>query len=459
MSALQNLLSRLKSLRQRQFFKDTVVLQASTLVQGATYFITSVLTKQYLGLHEMGRWVSVRELFMFAYFFVSMGVVNATVSRYSEAVGRQDRQAGVQTLAAMLKVGGLCALLVLVLGFTLGPSASEYFFHDREIGWWAAILSISGLFEVLRGITVAALQGTRQMREYAWFDITTNTLRVFIVWAALAWGYGLPGVVVAFLVHMLLAGALALWWYHKARDGHAKLAPPPLSEVLAAVPRAKVGHIFGVGYLLALNKGMNTLVPRIGMLVIPAVGVAAASTKAFEDNAAYSIGHVLSWGLGLAMAGVTQTLLPALGLKVGAGQVPFDQLGGYLRRISLWTGTAMAAVTLLSVIPVYFVIHKVYGADAGDAFEYYLWLASGNLFLGFAVVVDAFYIYSGKLKQAIPWNFLMAAIALAGIAWGAHAFGPIGVAAASGLCRGLALFHLVYIWVYFRRAKARSRSP
>ena len=450
-------MKKVLALRHKQFVKDTVVLQAASLVQGATYFVTSVLTERGLGMHELGRWVTSREMYSIAYFFMSMGLVNATVARYSESVGRQDRKGCVDALAAMLKVGLCSSALVLLLGFTLGPWAGARWYEDRSIGVYAAWLCVSGLFEVVRGLTVAALQGTRQMREFAWFDMCTNVLRVGVVGLVLALDLGVPGLVGAFLVHMVIAGIVALRFYARARDGHAKLAPPPLSEVAAAVPHASVKHIFNLGLLLALNKSMNTLVPRFGMLLIPALGVAVSSDKAFTDNAAYSIGHVLSWGLGLALTGVTQTLLPAVGLKLGA-DVPFEKLGGYLRRISLWTGGAMAAATLLSVPFAWLVIHYAY-ADAADAFEFYLLLASGNLFIGFTVVVEAFLIYSGRLRKAIRWNFLLAALALAGIVLAGRWWGPKGTAAAAGLCRGFALFHLVYIVLFFRRAKARALHP
>jgi O-antigen/teichoic acid export membrane protein len=442
-----------------RFVRDAFVLQVAMGFQAATYLLTSVLTEKYLGLEDLGRWVTSREMFALAYFFVSTGIVNATVSRYSEAVGRQDRRQAVDVLAAMLKIGGLSSLLVLALGFGLGPWAGERWYGDRAVGEFAAILCIAGLFEVVRGVTVAVLQGTRQMREFAWFEITTTSLRVAIVWGALASGLGLPGVVGAFLVHMLFASCMALVFYRRAGRGPAKLAPPPLRDVVAAIPRAPLGHVFGIGYLLAINKSMNTLVPRFGMLFIPTLGVLLDSqAEAFQRNGEYSIGWVLSWGLGMAMGAVTQTLLPALGLRLGSTGVPFDQMGGYLRRISLATGAFMAVSTVAFTPIAWLVIRYGYGADAIGAFPYFLWLASGNLLIGFTVVVESFYIYSGKLRQAVAWNFLLASVALAMIVVGGRLYGPLGVAAGAGLCRGVVLFHLVYIGFYFRRARRRRNQ-
>ncbi len=451
-------MKRLLDLRHRQFVKDAVVLQLATLVQVGTYFATSVLTARYLGETHFGRWNTAREIYQMAWFLVSMGVVNATVSRYSESVGRQDRRGCVDALAASIKIGSVTSVAVLLLGFVLGPWIAREYYSDEQVGWYGAILCIAGLFEVVRGLTVAALQGTRQMREFAWFDITTNSLRVVIVWAALESGWGIPGVIAAFLVHMLVAGLMALRWYARARDGHAKLAPPPLREVLAAVPRAPVRQLFGLSYLLALNKSMNTLVPRLGLLLIPALA-AITPDDAFRKNGHYAAANNLAWGLGLAMTGVVQTLLPALGLKLGQTDVPFERLGGLMRRISLLAGGLMVVATLISVPVMYLVIRVFYGEAYLDSFDLYLWLTSGNLFIGFAVIIEPFYIFSGRLKAAIPFNFVMAGLHAAGIVVGGQLWGPIGVAAAAGLGRAFAGFHLVYIWVYFRRAARRRGGP
>jgi hypothetical protein len=71
-------------------------------------------------------------------------------------------------------------------------------------------------------------------------------------------------------------------------------------------------------------------------------------------------------------------------------------------------------------------------------------------------VIDAFYIYSGRLKFAVRVNFLLAGLALGRILLGGKLYGPIGVSARVGLCDAMGLFHLVYMWLYFRRARARN---
>lgn len=435
--------------RQRRFVRDTLVLQAATFIWGGTYFVTSVLTAHYLGDEQLGRWATAREIFMFAYFLLNLGVVTATVSYYSEAMGRQDRAASINALAAMLKLGTMTAVSIVALGWFLGPIAGAHFYDDPQVGRFASVLCVAGLFEVVRGLAVTAMQGTRQMRAYALYDITTNVLRAVIVWGVLAAGWGVPGVVGAFVVQTLLAALIGLRFYAAARRADPSIAPPPIGEVLAAVPGANIGHIFGRSLLLAMNKSINTLVPRSGMLLVPAYAT-------FRDNGHYSIAYVLSWALALAMRAVTQTLLPTLGLKMGQEKLTIEKMGGLLRRVSLVSGGLMILATLLSVPIMYLVIQWFYGVEFEGSFPLFLWLVSGNLFIGFTVIADPFYIYSGRLRHSVMLNVLIGTIALLGIFLGGELYGPMGVAAAAGLCHVLPFVHLVYIWVYFRRARRRT---
>ena len=443
------------ALRERKFARDTLVLQVATFVQAGSYLLTSVLTKRYLGMHEMGRWSSARDMFSMAYLFVTMGLVSAAVTRYAEGMGRGDRRACVQALAAMTKIGLAAAVLVTGAAFLLAPLIAEHAYRDRQVGQFAAILCAAGMFEIVRNLTVVALQGTRQMREYSLFDIVSSLARIGLVFGVLAAGLGVDGVVWAFVAHMTFAGGLALRFYGRARRGDPRLAPPPLAEVLAAVPGAHVGDLFGISYLMALNKGINILLPLAGGLLIPGMAALQTSGEAFKTGAAYKIGYVLSWGLGLAMTGVTQALLPALGLKIGA-EAPVDRLGHLFKKVSLTAGFLMIGMTILSLPVMYLVVTVLYGAGAEDSFLYYVVLTAGNLFIGFNTVIDSFYIYTRRLKFAVAANCGLGLLGLMAIYAGGRLYGPIGVTGAVALCDALGLFHLVYMWRYFRLARARE---
>ena len=443
--------ARLAAFKRRKFVRDTLVLQLGNVLQSGTYFITSVLTARLLGRLELGRWSTSRELYMFVYFMVSMGLTNACVSRYSQAKGAGDEDAAVESLAALLKLGLLMASLVAALGFFLAPWAASHFYDDRSVGHVTAILCFGSLGEVLRSLTLAVLNGTRQMKRYVMFDGVTNVLRVGLVGTALFVSRTSEAVAWAFLSHAVLSGLLGLVTYQRTRALDPRLAPPPLGRVFAAVPSARLSDIFGLSALLALSKAMNTVVPRLGPILIPWLAVDA--TTGFKANGAYQVGMVLTMVLSGGVGAIANNLLPTLGLKMGGSDVSIAELGKTLRRLSLYSGGLTVAATLVSLPIMWVVIHLFYGSEYVDSFEYYCLLVTGNLFIGFAVIVEPFYIYARRMHIHVAQSLVYATLAIAGIATATREYGPKGAALAGGLCKVFVLFHLVYIWWFFRRSR------
>ena len=182
---IKRLVRGVKKAHKKKFVRDTLVLQASTIVQNGTYLLTSVLTARHLGTELYGKWNTSRELYMFGFFMVSMGLTNAAVSSYSRAKGRGDDAKTIEALASMLKLGGIVTLLMILLGVFVAPAAAEHFYGDRQVGVVATLLCFAVVGELLRSLALAIFNGTRQMKRYAAFDMTTNVLRVGLVWGAL----------------------------------------------------------------------------------------------------------------------------------------------------------------------------------------------------------------------------------------------------------------------------------
>ncbi len=437
-----------------RFVRDTFVMQISGIVQAGTYLVTSVLTARLLGDHEMGRWSTSLEMYMFVYFMMNMGLARAATSMYSAALGRGDFTRATDAIAALLKLGVIMIGLILAFGFLVAPSLAESFYGDREVGEFAALLGFGCVSEVLRALMMAVLTGSRQMKRYATFDIIANVLRVGFIGGALLWRPEVGVVVVAYLVHSVVTGFLAVDAYNRARRGDPALAPPSWGALFAAFPTAPLRQFFGLSYMLALSKSMHGVVTKIGMLVIPGMAVLVASGEGMSEAAHYKIGYVLNLVLQFAVSAIPTTLLPTLGLKMGTDDVPISELGGVLRKVSVAAGGITALLTVLSVPFMWLVINYGYGPGYEDAFRYYCLLAIGNLFIGFGVITDPFYIYAGRLRHSIVQNVIYSCICLVVMALGARHYGPMGVAGAVGLCRGLVLLHLVYIWIYFRRQRA-----
>ncbi|MCB9897157.1 MAG: lipopolysaccharide biosynthesis protein [Planctomycetes bacterium] len=454
---IKRLVKGVRKAHKKKFVRDTLVLQASTIVQSGTYLVTSVLTARHLGPEQLGSWSTSRELYMFMFFMVSMGLTNAAVSTYSRAKGGGDEAKSIEALASMLKLGTIVSVIIMLAGVFVAPPAARHFYPEYpEVGDVTTVLCFSVVSEVLRSLALAIFNGTRQMKRYAAFDMTTNVLRVGLVWGALLVSSTPMSVACAFLVHGILSGMLAITSYAKARSLSSELAPPPFGVVLRAVPTAPLREFFGLSSLLALSKAMNTVVPRLGILFIPAL--AAEATAGMKAAGSFSVGNVLNLVLAGGIGAIATNVLPTLGHKMGESDVPMEKMGPVLRRLSLTAGALGMGATLISIPIMYVVVNVFYGEAYSDAFGYYWRLASGNLFIGFAVIVEPFYIYTKRMHLHVAQSIVYATLATAGIYSATHVYGPKGAALAGGLCRVFVLCHLVYIWLYFRRAKAR-RTP
>jgi hypothetical protein len=185
---------------------------------------------------------------------------------------------------------------VTTTAFLLAPAFTGYKYNDREVGHYAAILCLAGVFEVVRGLAVVALQGTRQMREFAWFDITSSTVRLGLVFVALLGGYGVPGVVWAFFVHMVVSGR------HRALVLPARAARRPARRSAAAVGGARrharrvdaqhLRHQLPHG----AEQGHELARAARGRAADPGMKALQSTGQAFATGAAYKIGYVLAWG-------------------------------------------------------------------------------------------------------------------------------------------------------------------
>lgn len=448
---LANLLHRV---RRKQFVRDTAVMQVASVVTAITYLATSVLIGRHLGHEELGRWVAARELFSMVFMTLSAGLVQVSVARYSRAVGSQQRAERVQALAALFKLYLVAALLVLLAGALLAPGFAEIQYGDREVGVIAAILCTTGLAEALKSVMVVSLQGTRWMADYARFEISINVVRLGLIATVVSLDFGLPGVMWAFVAHALVVSIWSLVVYARLQLGERENKPPPLREVLGAVSGASVRELFNTAYFLSIFKVMNTLIPRMGNVIIPMAGITLAGS--FGEGGHFFVAYVVAQALAELCASVNKALMPALGLKLGKTDVPFDQMGRLILRVTLISGTCMTLVAAASIPVMHSAFGLLWGEEFAQAANFYPWLALGVGMTGFAVAVEPFYIYSGKMSFALRQNIVFGLLALAMIVTGAMTHGPKGVAVATGLCRCFGAFHLVYIWCYFRGAAVKA---
>lgn len=435
---------------RNRFVKDTAWLQAGTLVTTGTYVLTSMILARGLGPSDLGRYDLAYKFYDFCYFVANLGLINATVVRYSHAVGRRSEEDKLLALAAFLKIYLLMAAAIVVLGAFLCPWAGTRIYGDRLVGTYGWILCIMGIIDLGRAVTVSTLLGARHMEDVARYESAIAIARLAVLVLAVAGGFGLTGVVFGTVAANAAATLMGARFFFLLRRSEGPERPPSLAVVLRAVPRAKMKDFFTLGFFIAINKNLMILVNTFGTLFMASVS--------FWDTGHLRIAVILMWGLALLLGGVSRNLLPTLGFQLGdAGRKDLAGMGRYLLKVSLITGFLFIAVTGLFLLALPFIVRIVYGTDYLACIGLVLILASAHLVLGFAVIAEPFYIYANRIKTAVVINGVIFCI-LVPFGYWMREFGAVGVASWLAISRCCAAVHLAYIALYFFLARRRAAA-
>lgn len=396
-------LQKVRGVHKLRFVRETAIMQGGMVVTLFTYLLTSVLLARGLGPHEFGRYTTAFALYSFAFFIGNLGVTTVTVSRYARATGEKDQPARVAALASFLKAFGLMSAFLLLLGLALPPLAGMVY-DDRGIGWYALALCLLGPVEMMNAFMLVTLQGGRRPQDYALYDNACGVTRLFaILFALLAFG-GLKGVVIAYLVSGVFYTLFAVRLYQVVRrEAHPVEAPPPLRDVLRAVPRADIHGLFSTGTQIALGKNGAQMLRNFALLL---VGNEAGNIRLAHFRVAFTY----IWAIQQLLGGLQRTFLPVLGVRMGASGGDFAKFRHDVIKVCVVSGLLFIAVTAVFVIAAPLAIHLLYGPQYEGAVELVYVMAVGHLVLGFSVVSEAFYIYTGKVALGTRLNVAMLVI-------------------------------------------------
>ncbi|MHC4942859.1 MAG: lipopolysaccharide biosynthesis protein [Planctomycetota bacterium] len=438
--------TRLIGLLKSKFIKDMLFLQAGTLFTAGTYMLTSILLARHLGPYELGRYGLADRIYTFCFFLVNMSLINVTIVHYSQATGMKNVKKQVQALAAFLKLYAVMIVAILALGFYLCPLAGEAFYQDREVGLFGWLLCFMGLFDIMRAMVMALLQGLRRMGRVAWLDSSVALLRLLIVLGIVLLDYGLRELIYAMVAHALLSSLVGFGFYAKQRKEEAPEKAPRLAEILKAVPSAPMKQFFSLSLFIALNKNMYEIAGIYGTFLMAKVS--------FSDAGYLRIAWVIMWGLTLLLGAVTRNLLPTLGFKLGNEEgMDISKMGGALAKVSVASGVLFAALTGLFLLVLPWLVDLLYGEQYMDSVNIVMIIASSHLVFGFAVILDSFYIYANRIRLSVIINFILFILLLPLGYLGMVYFGQTGVAWYLAAVRIVVVVHLVYIFIYFRRAR------
>lgn len=439
----------LLALVRNKFVKDTAFLWIGSLVTQATYIITSSMLARYLGPADYGRYELVTAFYKICFLITNFGLINVTIIRYSHATGGMDEEAKTLALAAFFKIYLIMSTAIVVVGFFLCPIAGQMRWEDKTLGYYAWALCVLGFIDVMRALAVAALQGARHMKHVAAFESAIALVRLMVLVLAVLGFFGLGGVIIGSLIAAFLSSLMGLRFFHLMRKRGGPEAPPTLSKVFKAMPRARMKDFFTLGFFIALNKNMMEIVFSFGSIFM-------AWYCSFSDTGHLRIACILVLGLQLILGGINRNILPTLGFRLGdEGKKGVLHLGRSLLKFSLGSGVFFIVTTGLFLLVVPWIVKFLYGAAYMESIRILMIICVSHLVMGFAVVVEPFYIYAGRIKTCVLINLILSCLMVLSGLFAAKFFGVTGVAWYLSVTRMLVIVHLLYIILYFRRHRKK----
>ncbi len=432
---------------KNRFIRDTAWLEAGSLIMVGTYLITSVILARALGPRDLGRYDLAYKFYDLCYFIANLGLINVTVVRYSLASGGRNEEGKVLALAAFVTIYGIMAAAIVALGFFFCPIAGEMIAGDSVVGYYGWALCVMGGIDLFRALFVSTLLGARHMGQVARFESAIALTRVLVLVLAVVGGFGLAGVIYGTILACALSSIMGFRFYFLLRKSSGPERPPALLEVIKAIPRARMRHFFSLGFFIALNKNIMILLTSFATLYM--------AMESLEGTGHLRLAVILMGGLIMLLGPVSRNRLPALGSELGkSGERDISRMGGSLLKVSLITGVFFIGVTGLFLLAVPWVVPFLYGDAFRESVKIVFILAIGHLVLGFAVIIEPFYIYADRIKTSVRINAVLSCLLLPA-GYFAKQYGVLGIASYLAAARFMVIVHFIYIVLYYWRARKK----
>lgn len=443
--------SKLRDLVRNKFLRDTGTLQVGALFVAGGNFISAVGLAFLLGSTRQGEFYVAISLYSFLWFLVNLGLVSVAVSHVSAALANKNRGEAASWLAYLLKAYAILGGAVGVVSFLVLPWAAVRVLDAREeVGFYAAILAFSPLFDLPRVVAAAGFQGARRMLPLAQSDNGFEIVRVFLVLLGALLTGDLSGPAIGSLAASFIGSVLALDLYRREHKRHPELLPSA-GEILGHVRDVPLGKGLAVGLRMGAVQNLNAL----GTQILPALLLQGFGSPAWVAYLRIAQ-RIMAVPL-MLMKAISRTALPALSQLAGRGD-----LGGMCRayfRTSLYSGLVISAgiLAMLPFLP--FVLERALPWDFRDPiWTLCLILTPGFIVISFSIANDTFYLITKTLRVGIVVSIVGALINLPAIAFLAWAFPTVGVAWGLTVSMLWSLWHPGYVYYWYRKHVTSGRD-
>ena len=439
-----------------RFLRDSAILQGSGMIVAASQLLSSVILAHVLGENDQGLFITALKIYGLYFMALNTGVVSATVSQVGAAVTRNQKEKVAAWQAFLLKAYLAIGLLLFGLGWLVLPPAAEYFFRDRQLGYWAWWLSLCPLLESLRVLAMATFQGTRKMKYLARLDVGTELGRLALISAAVLIFHTPQAAVVATILSCLVGSLWAVWLYRVSAEDEGTSNLPTLGSIVRRMPEVplRVGLPLGLrlGFLRSLDALAYDLLPPL-FLLFAGVQLELEDPEGWVTY--FNIAQRVVLLPVILLSGIARTALPAMS-GVAGRKDPEAFRRGFLRITLLGGGiTILGLAVALLVLPI--AVDIVYPSSYVEpVFLLAAILAIGHVIKGFSGAFDSFYIVADRLKAAMLISGISMLLAVPLMLWITLEHPRTGAAWGVNVTYAIGSFHYLYIAWFFYRGKHKG---
>ncbi len=390
-----NLWSRLKTVSQKSFVKDTAILQTGTLVSFALSFLTSIVYTRILhplGYGQYGLVLSFVGIFGLIFNF---GAGYATLTLLAEAHAKRDKKEILNIVTFFFKTALFYSGLIMLVIFILAPWLTKIIYHNNEVGFWARILLAANLFSVFFSYVLVVWQVLRKMAKLVTLENVHQLTNRLLPAALVLLGWGVAGILWGQFFTQLIFMLVAFVAYQKISQQDDLL--PHWREILHNFFKIKIKKYFIFGWQIGFDNAVSTLFEYIPitLLGIWAVNNITEQTQIGLFRLAFKYIGLATFALG-PISRLLQVQLPRSKIQ---GELK-DHLS-LVTKYSLFFSFALVAI--LVVLARYF-IPWFYGPDYLPAVDYVYILSIGFAMLGLEIGVSSAFRTLNKMKEAILIN-------------------------------------------------------
>ena len=284
----------------RRFAGDVGFSLTSLGVSALVHFILRIFLGRYLGPGDLGLYTLAFTVYSFGMLFSSFGI-KAALTKYVA-----EFNADVPRTNLLITSGSVTATLIgIIVGLIVYVSSTAIasLFDMPELGGLLRIVAISFPFIALETVILGFLNGLRRMRLFAFINITQSVLTIIITVALVLLGYGLSGVVFAFVASVILMSLFSLF------------------SIRSSLARSKLKQYAPVIKTLLVFGGYVVLASAINMVQTSADSIMIGYFMTDTNVGYYAVAVVFFRAMWMIPQAVSMITTPRISAYHGRGEI------------------------------------------------------------------------------------------------------------------------------------------